>query len=93
MRLAPRNYLITHKKKKKEGKTAGNFCDGFITILYRVRDNILEVSNRLFLKRFTHKKTYIGEYVNDLKVKRVYRTRATNADLLKRLRNVLCNSR
>lgn len=40
MRLAPRNYLITHKKKKKkEGKTAGNFCDGFITLLYRVRDN------------------------------------------------------
>ena len=38
MRLAPRNYLITHKKKKK-GKTAGNFFDGFITLLCRVRDN------------------------------------------------------
>lgn len=27
------------QKKKKEGKTAGNFFDGFITLLCRVRDN------------------------------------------------------
>lgn len=92
MRLAPRNYLITHTKKRKKEKLPVIFVTALL--LYCIEFvTILEVSNRQFLKRFTHTKTYIGEYVNDLKVKRVYRTRATNADLLKRLRNVLCNSR